>query len=130
MDTIYTDYPTHTDRIGLPSAPTNLLVYLNFDSSGIVFTWQPPLGLIISEGISYVVDVSLQNFTNRFEDVTSNLSYIYYNHLNESVELCDLHQHDQLLLVSIFSMNKVGRGRGICKEVLLHSLCSTETPGT
>ena len=112
-------------------------MHLNFDSSGIVFTWQPPLDLILSEGISYVVNVniSFENFTNhdQFQDVTNNLSYIYHNHLDEGAsvdhELCDLHQLDQLLLVSIFSMNKVGRGSGIHKEVLLYSLCAAETPG-
>ena len=120
--------------IGLPSAPINLLVYMNFDSSGIVLTWQPPLNLIISESISYVVNINIlfENFTSQFQDVTSNLSYIYHNHLDkgDSFELCDLHQlSDQLLLVSIFSMNKVGKGRGIREEVLLYSLCTTETPG-
>lgn len=91
--------------------------------------------MIISEGISYVVNVniSFENFTNQFQDVTSNLSYIYnyHSHLDESdsVELCDLHQPDQLLLVSIYSMNKVGRGSRVHKEVLLQSLCTAETPG-
>ena len=97
----------------------------------ITLTWQPPLGLVIDNGLMYVIsiNVSIQNLTNQFEVVTNNLSYSHtMSHeftmeKENNFQLCML-SYNNIVIVSLSSKNKVGIGRRIQKPILLDSLCT------
>ena len=114
--------------------PINLseeLVSLNPELLNITFTWQPPLGLIINDDLMYVVsiNVSIQNLTDQYEVITSNLSYTHDIVFMEQENYFDLCMHSYLsygtviISLDLSSKNKVGTGIGVHKEILLDSLC-------
>ena len=96
-----------------------------------MFTWQPPLGLVINDDLMYVVsiNVSIQNLTDQYEVITSNLSYTHdigFLEQENYLEPC-MHSylsHDIVVIsLELSCKNKVGIGIGVHKEVLLDSLC-------
>ena len=102
---------------------------VEIESSNIYIFWQQPQGLLINSGITYIINinVSLINFTEQIQDVTSNLSYIYpLVEQNHTVGFC----HIANVFVSVTSQNKVGIGGGITKEVSLSTAVHMCEQGT
>ena len=115
--------------IGLPLPPINLSEELSLKSEllNIMLTWQPPLGLVISKNLTYVIsiNVSVQNLTGDYKVITCNLSYdIVFMHEQENyLDLC-MHDDTVVVHVSLSSKNKVGTGIAVHKELILDSLCA------
>ena len=103
--------------------PTDLNAELDLESSSIILSWHPPRGLIIEDDITYRVrvNISSENLTySLHENDTHNLSYTkYFVENDSSIELCSLSH----LFVSLSSVNNVGKGEEIRKEVDVESYC-------
>lgn len=111
--------------IGLPLPPSYLHETQGVDdkeSAYIKFYWQQPLALLISEGISYVLNITAiyENFTEYHNAITSNLSYTLDL---EAQDLCSLSH----IIVTVHSENKVGMGEGIQNRIQItsESVCTT-----
>ena len=103
----------------MPLPPTKLLIrgQLADNMSSVLFSWQPPLGLIINTSIIYYINfsISIQNFTYDILDMTDNLTYVYYYDTEEQCEDIILYVN-----VSVYAENRVGRGDETRKELLLN----------
>ena len=121
--------------IGLPLPPVNLsgeFSLQNPELLNIMLTWEPPLGLVISNNLEYVVSINItvQNMTEEFEVITSNLNYTHHIVFMEQksyLKLCmhgDLSYDTAVVYISVSSKNKVGTGPEVDEEILLDSLCA------
>ena len=125
------DYNCVHVTIGLPLPPVNLSeeLSLNPELLNIMFTWQPPLGLVINNDLTYVasINISVQNLTNEYNVTTSNLSYTHDIVIMEKENYLELCMFGELIVVvhiSLSSKNKVGTGTEVHREILLDSLCA------
>lgn len=120
--------------IGLPLPPINLSEELNLNPEllNVMFSWQPPLGLVIDDDLMYVVsiNISIQNLTDQYiEVITSNLSYTHDIRFLDQENYLELCMHSYLsydtvvISIDISSKNKVGTGMVVHKDILLDSLC-------